>query len=120
MEWDPVSWNTFYLTNENKLWRTNDGGASWHVLYEFGTDVNARTMSFEISRSNPQVMYVFQRHAESWEQGRLWKTTNGGTEWEQLSFPPGYARRCLLAVDAEDEYRVWLAYPDGADGEKIY
>ncbi len=120
MEWDPLSWNTYYVTNENKIWKTTDGGASFIVLHEFGTDVNARTMSFEISRRNPKVMYLFQRDEYTWDPGLLWKTIDGGETWDQLTLPPGYARRALLALSAEDENRVWIAYADGNDGEKIY
>lgn len=120
MEWDPISWNTFYVTQENKLWKTQDGGSSFEVLHEFGTDINARTMGFEISRSNPKVIYLFQRDEYSWDPGLLWKSIDGGETFEPLTLPPGYARRALLSCDAEDEMRVWLAYADGGDGEKIY
>lgn len=120
IEYDPLSWNTFYVTNENKIWKTEDGGQSWNVLHEFGTDVNARTLSFEISRSNPRIMYLFQRADYSWDPGLLWKSIDGGQSWFPLNFPPGYARRGLLAASAEDENRLWLAFPDAGDGEKIY
>ena len=120
MEWDPLSWNTFYVTQENKLWRTTNGGKDFEILHEFGSDPNARAMGFEISRNDPEVIYLFQRDEYSWDEGILWKTIDGGEEWTQLNFPPGYARRGLLALDAEDEQRVWLAFPDAGDGEKIY
>lgn len=120
MEWHPMSWNTFYVTNENKLWITENGGASWDTVYAFGTDVNARAMSFEISRSNPLVMYLFQRDEYSWDPGLLWRTGDGGMTWDPVAFPSGYARRGLLAVDAENEKKIWLAFPDANDGEKIY
>ncbi len=120
MEWDPICWNTFYVTNQNKLWKTMDGGTTFDTLHAFGTDINARAMSFEISRSNPNVFYLFQRNASSWDPGTLWKSTDAGNSWTPLNLPPGYARRVLLACDAEDEQRVWLAYADGGDGEKIY
>ncbi|HEX5112580.1 MAG TPA: T9SS type A sorting domain-containing protein, partial [Saprospiraceae bacterium] len=120
IEYNPLSWNTFYVTNENKIWITENGGASFDTLHEFGTDINARAMSFEISRSNPLVMYLFQRDEYTWDPGLLWKTTDGGQTWNQLPLPPGYARRCVLGLSAEDENRVWLAYPDGGENEKIF
>ncbi len=120
MEWDPLSWNTFYITNENKIWKTTDGGSNWFVLHEFGKDVNSRAMSFEISRSDARVMYLFQRASYSWDPGLLWKTIDGGDTWSQLTLPQGYARRVLLALSAENENQCWLAYPDANDGEKIY
>lgn len=120
MEWDPLCWNTFYLTNENKIWKTTDGGANWNVLFEFGADVNARTMQFEISRRNPKVMYLFQRAADTWAPGFLWKTIDGGLSWNLLTLPTGYARRVLIAMSPEEEEQLWLAYADANDGEKIY
>lgn len=120
IEYSPTCWNTFYVTNENKLWLTEDGGASFSILHEFGTDINARAMGFEVSRSNPQVMYVFQRDEYTWDPGLLWKTIDGGQTWNTLPLPPGYARRCVLGLHAEDENKIWLAYPDGGETEKIY
>jgi photosystem II stability/assembly factor-like uncharacterized protein/PKD repeat protein len=120
MEWDPRSWNTFFVSNENKLWKTEDGGSNWILLHAFGADENARTMGFEISRSNPDIMYLFQRAAYSWDPGLLWKTTDGGQNWSLLPLPPGYARRMLITLSPEDENLLWIAYADGDNGQKVY
>lgn len=120
MEWDPRYWSHFYVTFENKLWKTTDDGKSWSIVHEFGSNVDARTMSFEISRSNPDVIYVFQRNANSWDPGQVWKTSDAGSTWAPITMPEGYARRCVLALDAEDENKLWLAYPDADNGQKIY
>ena len=120
IEWDPRCWNTFFVSNENKLWKTTDSGASWEMLYAFGDDITALTMGFEISRSNPDVMYLFQRAAYTWDPGLLWKTTDGGQTWTELPLPPGYARRVLLTLSPEDENLLWLAYPDADNGQKVY
>ncbi|MEO6760258.1 MAG: PKD domain-containing protein, partial [Saprospiraceae bacterium] len=120
MEWDPLSWNTIYVTNENKLWKTTDGGSSWDSLFVFGTDENSRTLGFEISRSNPNVFYLFQRAAYSGDPGLLWKSTDGGQSWSTLPLPPGYARRMVITLSPEDENLLWIAYPDAADGQKVY
>ncbi len=120
MEWDPRSWNTFYITKENKIWKTKDGGANWSILKEFGASVGAQTTSLEISRSNPNKMYVFQRAAYYWDPGMLWKSSDGGNTWIQLTMPPGNARRMHIALSPEDENVLWIAYPDGDNGQKVY
>ncbi len=120
MEWDPRSWNTFYVTNKNKLWKTEDGGSEWTIIHEFGDDESAKTMGFEISRSNPDVIFLFQRASYTWDPGLLWKTVDGGQNWEQLPLPPGFARRMLLTLSPEDKDLLWVAYPDGANGQKVY
>jgi photosystem II stability/assembly factor-like uncharacterized protein/PKD repeat protein len=120
IEWDPRCWNTFFVTHDNKLWKTVDGGSNWAVLYKFGADSTSRALQFEISRSNPDVMYLFQRASYSWDPGKLWKTTDGGQSWNELPLPPGYARRMVMTMSPENENLIWVAYADGADGQKIY
>ncbi|MBC8173023.1 MAG: T9SS type A sorting domain-containing protein [Chitinophagales bacterium] len=121
MEFDPRCYNICFLGNENKLWRSTDGATSFNVLYTFGTNVNAKVLYFEIARSNPAVMYVAQAPA-SGSLGDLWKTTDGGITFTELSIPPasGYRDRILLALDPENENNLYLAYPGANDGNKIF
>lgn len=120
VEFDPRCYNTVFVTHENKLWKSDNGGSSFTLLYTFGTNANAQTNYLEISRSNPNVMYLTQRNADYWSAGYLWKSTNGGTSWTQLTLPPGYARRLLISLSATDANQLWIALPDGANGQKIY
>lgn len=120
MEFDPRCWNTIFVSHKNVLWKSEDGGASWDDLFTFGNDANANTMGFEISRSNPDVIYLFQRDAYTWDPGKLWKTNNAGLNWTELNLPPGYARRMVLTLSPENENQLWIAYPDAGDDEKVY
>jgi photosystem II stability/assembly factor-like uncharacterized protein len=120
MEWDPRCWNTYYVTNANILWKTEDGGNAWAIVHAFGPDSNARALQFEISRSNPDVFYLFLRASYSWDPGTLWKSTDAGATWNMLPLPPGYARRMLLTLSPENENLLWAAYADGDNGQKIY
>ncbi|MCC6459795.1 MAG: PKD domain-containing protein [Saprospiraceae bacterium] len=120
MEWDPRCWNHFYVSKANILWKTTDGGATFDTVFAFPGGADAYLTGFEQSRSNPDVLYLFQRAAYTWDPGFLWKTTDGGATWLSLTLPPGYARRMLLTLSPEDENLLWVAYPDGADGQKIY
>lgn len=120
MEFDPRYYGTIYLGNQNKLWKTTDSGNSFGLLYSFGTDAAAYLTHIEISRSNPDVIYVVQRNADTWSEGQLWKTTNGGISWISLTLPTGYARRMVIALSATDENTIWLGYADGGNGEKVF
>lgn len=119
MEFDPRCWNHLLVSRDNILWRTEDG-LSWNPLHTFGNDPNSRILQFEICRSNPDVLYAFQRAAYSWDPGQLWKSNDGGKNWFELSIPPAYARRMLLSVDPENENRIWVAFPDGSNDAKMF
>lgn len=118
--YDPRCYNHFYLGNENKFWKTEDNGTSFTLIKAFGTNIEARVTHIEIARSNPAVMYVFQRNASTWNDGFLWKTTDGGLTWSPVSMPAGSKRRIALAVSPEDENMLVLGYADGANGQKVY
>jgi len=119
MKFDPTCYNTVWIGNENKLYRSTDGGAAYNLVYTFGTNVNADLSYMEISMSNNDVMYVVQRPATG-NIGKLWKTTDGGTTWNQLTIPLGISSRILITLSPTDEDSLWIAYPGGANGSKIF
>ena len=121
LEFYPHCYNMAYLGKDNKLWKTEDGGGSFNLVYTFGANVDDHVKYVEISRSNPEVIYLNQQPA-SGSQGKLWRTANGGQTWSQLSLPPGIgnSRKMLIAVDPEDENTFWVAFPDGNNGSKIF
>ncbi|MEY3444376.1 MAG: hypothetical protein RLZZ519_2657, partial [Bacteroidota bacterium] len=120
LEFHPNCYNVAYLGREHKLWKTVDGGGAFTVVDSFGTDPNSQVKYIEISRSNPDVIYLSQQPA-SGTQGKIWKTTDGGSTWAQIGLPSGTNRRkILLALDPEDENKLFAAFPDGGNGLKIY
>ena len=119
MEFYPYCYNIAFIGKDNKLWKTLDGGSSYNLQYAFGTDSTNQVKYIEISRSNPNVMYINQQPV-SGSIGKLWKTTNGGLNWTQLNIPAGNSRKMLLSLDYTNENILWLAYPDGANGAKMY
>ncbi|QQS29040.1 MAG: PKD domain-containing protein [Sphingobacteriales bacterium] len=120
VEFDPRCYNTVFVTNQNKIWKSEDGGTTFTLLYSFGTNTDAQALYLEISRSNPNIMYCTQRNADYWSDGYLWKSVNGGNTWTAVTLPPGYARRLLISLSATNANVLWLAFPDGANGQKIY
>jgi hypothetical protein len=119
MAWDPRCWNIVYLGNENKIWKSLDGGTSYTALYTFPGTVDNRVFDIEVSRSNPQVIYCSQ-----WDgtDDSIWKTTNGGQTWAKVTaLPlPNNNDRVKLALSAENENILWAAVTYGSNGKKIY
>ncbi len=111
MEFLPESFNTCFIGNENKLWKSTDGASSFVLFHAFGNITANGVQSIEISRSNSNVMYVSQQVNNN-GTGKLWKTTNGGTSWSQLTIPAGNNRLILLSLDASDENLIYMAYPE--------
>jgi photosystem II stability/assembly factor-like uncharacterized protein len=119
LEFHPNCYNIAYMGNENKLWKTTDGGASYNLVYTFGTNINNQVKYIEVSSSNPNVIYLNQQPA-SGSTGTLWKTTDGGITWNTVTIPVGASRRMLIAVDELNSDNVWIAYPGGSNLNKIY
>jgi photosystem II stability/assembly factor-like uncharacterized protein len=122
MEFHPACYGIAYVGRDNKLWKSEDGGASFNALYTFPGAAAAQVRYFEICRSNPQVIYVSQAPSGGGGMGRLWKSTDGGGFFSELAVPGtgGGRDRILLAVDPEDEFSVYLAYPGGGSTTKVY
>jgi photosystem II stability/assembly factor-like uncharacterized protein len=119
MEFHPNCYSIAYIGKENGIWKTTDGGASFSLLYSFGTNANNQIKYIEIASSNPNVIYLNQQPS-SGSNGTLWKTTDGGSSWIQLNKPAGNSRRMLLSVNPENENELWIAYPDGSNGFKVF
>ncbi|AMO20841.1 LamG-like jellyroll fold domain-containing protein [Flavobacterium columnare] len=86
--YDPRYYNHLYLTKENKLWKSVDGGTSFTLLKEFGDISTDKTYSVEVSRLDPNIIFVVNRNSTA----KLWKTLDGGKNWTQISLPNTDAR----------------------------
>lgn len=120
MEFDPRCYGIVYLGKDNSLWKSSNNGNTFDLVYTFGTDAAAYLTQIEISRANPNTIYVFQRNAATWSEGTLWKTSDAGVSWNPLSLPTGYKRRLVITHDFSDPNTLWIAYTDGADGQKVF
>ncbi len=120
LEFHPNCYNIAYLGRDHKLWRTTDGGGNFTLVDSFGVDANSDVKYIEISRSNPDVIYLTQQPS-SGNTGKIWKTTDAGSTWAQIPVPPASnKRKILLALDPEDENRLFAAFPQASNGSKIF
>ncbi|HTP36638.1 MAG TPA: hypothetical protein VMJ75_30890 [Candidatus Acidoferrales bacterium] len=130
----PKDPNTVYVAALGHLWgpnemrgvyRTTDGGATWKQVLKRSSMAGAVDLAMD--PSNPRVIY-----AAFWEISRkpwrmdsggpgsgLFKTTDGGDNWTEISRAPGLPRGVLgrigVTVSPANPERVW-ALVEAADG----
>jgi photosystem II stability/assembly factor-like uncharacterized protein len=113
---------------ERGVYRSTDGGATFQrVLYK---DENTGAFSISIDPQFPDTVYatLWSARQAPWEigssfelpQSGLYKSTDGGTTWSQLSTGlPARFGRASVAVAPSDSSIVYIyadSYADGGDG----
>ncbi len=110
---------------ERGVYRSTDGGQTWKQVLTRGPDTGAADIAMD--PTNPRVLY-----AGFWEASRkpwrldsggpgsgIWKSTDGGDTWQDLSHAPGLPRgvegRIGITVSPANPERVW-AIVEAADG----
>lgn len=123
IEWDPRYASVFYLGKDNVFYKTTNNGAEFKPLHTFkeGTEI----LQFEISRSNPKVIYVVERNnIRDKEDGKIWKTTDGGINWFEITTIPNTSKKernyMAITMSATDEDEVWVALKDGSKENKVF
>jgi photosystem II stability/assembly factor-like uncharacterized protein len=110
---------------ERGVYRTRDGGASWERILHVNDDAGAVDLVFD--PGNPRILYAslwrVRRTPYSLESGGegsgLWKSTDGGDSWQELSRNKGLPKGALgiigIAVSPARTARVW-AIVENDDG----
>ncbi len=99
------------------IYRSNDGGATWKkVLY-----INETAMAGDLAMdpNNPRILYAatwnMKRNGYRMDSGgpdsKLWKSTDGGETWENLSDKPGMPKGINgiigVTVSPVNSNRIW-------------
>ncbi|MBL8000495.1 MAG: PKD domain-containing protein [Flavobacteriales bacterium] len=108
LAWHPNLVNTCFLGNGNALWRTDDNGASFTQVYDFGEKVT----SIEVAFSDPNTLYVCT-YLGWWDVKKVWRSTDGGASWTNIT--PASAQLngntwvpYDIAVSGTDPQTIWL------------
>jgi photosystem II stability/assembly factor-like uncharacterized protein len=110
VEFSPYCYMHVFLGEGNQFWKSTNGGATWNSLYTFSNKVK----KFEISRSNPNVIYLAATSA-------FYKSVNGGTTWATIALPTGAsASRMEVAVDFTNENNIWITSPNNSTGNRVF
>ncbi|HOY07424.1 MAG TPA: T9SS type A sorting domain-containing protein [Saprospiraceae bacterium] len=122
MEWDPRYMYTYYLGKNNQFWKTTDNGLNFTPLFTHAV-ATAKVRYCEVSRSNPDVIYITV-YVNSPEDGQLWKTTDGGQNWTQCTNPGTLSatqrRFSQIAVSGTDANTIWWCFRTGPNGQKVF
>lgn len=123
---DPTNENIVYVAalghpygenEERGVFKSTDGGKTWKkVLY---VSDKAGAADLIIDRNNPNVLYastwqVYRKAWKMWGGGpdcKLWKSTDGGETWTDLTQNPGMPKGPIgkigVTVSPVDSNRVW-------------
>ncbi len=118
----PTDADTLWVAND-RIVKTTNGMGSWQTLFDFPGDGSSCGGSAQIVRncgnaiavatSNPDYLYAAM-------EGRVWRTKNGGSSWDEVSagLPGEYVT--YIHVNPNDESLVGLSVSGYADGNKVF
>ena len=117
VEWHPYHSNKVYIGKDNIFFDSTDGGANFDTLSVLGGDMRR----FEISRADPEYIYAIVYYSY-WDL-RLFRSTDGGSTFAQISTPPysgGSWRDLSMTLNPFDKDELWVASNSSSNGNKIF
>lgn len=102
----PTNPNIMY-SGRQKVFKTINGAGNWFAVNEEALDGNL-ILSMAVSQTNSEVVYVGTAPTET--RGHIFRTTDGGDNWTDVtnSLPDRYP--VDLAVDPDDDKTVYVVF----------
>lgn len=119
---DYNNYGTLYAGFEN-VCKSTDGGQSWSVISNFPFAGNAQEISaLAVSNSNPQVLYAAKRVRYEFNlDGLMYKTTNGGTTWTNVTAGlPDSLYFTSVEISESDANTVYVTCAGFSTGNKVF
>lgn len=115
--------HVFGPNEERGVFRSRDGGETWEKVLFVSDRAGAADLAMD--PTNPRILFagIWQAERKPWtmtsggEDGGLYRSTDGGDTWEELSegLPEGMTGRIGVTVSAANPDRVW-ALIEAEDG----
>ncbi len=117
LNFDPKNPDRIYLgTSTGTLFLSNDGGHNWTRLAHLGGDDNVLD-HITIDPQNPKHIYVSAWSVENQQAGDVYRSHDGGNNWEALAGIHGKSVRAM-AMSASDSKVLVVGALDGVFGTK--
>jgi photosystem II stability/assembly factor-like uncharacterized protein len=111
--------STLYAGADEAVFKSSDGGLSWEMRSNGLTGYYVSALA--IDPTNADAVYVGQQapgSAGSQDRGRVFKSTNGGEQWQEVPISvPADAVITSLAIDPATPSIVYAAYAYGNAGK---
>ncbi|MCG8577288.1 MAG: T9SS type A sorting domain-containing protein [Flavobacteriales bacterium] len=116
VEYDPRYSNHVYLGKDNIFYKSTDGGSIFNALFTFPT--GSTVLEFEISRSNPEIIYCFVRVGGNCV---LYKSEEMGASFSIIGAISSSSLSHLdLSLNPSNPDELWVISHYGPNGQKVY
>ncbi len=123
--------HAFGPNDERGVFRSTDGGGSWERVLHVSERAGAVDLALDVT--NPRILYasIWQVHRHFWElisggpDSGLWKSTDGGDSWTEITRNPGLPQEGILgkigiSVSAARPSRLWAIVEAEGDQSGVY
>ncbi len=104
---DPENPGIIHIGYRN-VWKVNGSRNNAEKISNFGSSYSLNALA--VSSKNPDYIYASSRST-------LWRTTNGGEEWENIYTSSSYIT--YISVDTEDPSHIWISQSGYNPDDKV-